>query len=181
MVLKYLTLVALLGLTSTSALRLEQSSVLSVSDDFGEDKVKKQQADPGKSSADKKPEAGESQDDEKTKKQNDLIKQIQASGDNESKIFDAMHEHWAGRDDKLKAEQEVLAKLPKCGRLKVPAESKPEAERDDEEKSQVNEANAKVAKCELNEEKKEEQKMGAEEWTAEMPDKYLKPKPSLLD
>ena len=92
-----------------------------------------------------------------------------------------MHEHWAGRDDKLKKEQEVLAKLPKCGRLKVPAESKPEAERDDEEKSQVNEANAKVAKCELKEEKKEEMTKGAEEWTAEMPEKYLGPKPSLVD
>ena len=66
MVLKYLTLVALLGLTS--GMRLEQSSVLSISDSDGDDKVKKQQAEPGKSSADKKPEAGESQDDEKTKK-----------------------------------------------------------------------------------------------------------------
>ena len=70
-----------------------------------------------------------------------------------------MHEHWAGRDKALKDQQEQLAKLPKCGRLKVPAEGKPEEERDDADKAQVNEANAKVAKCEATEEKKEELKV----------------------
>ena len=92
-----LIIAALLGCTlSVNAIRvqsgLEDQMFVQVSsikggddaDPADSDPIKKEQAAPGKSSSETPLEAGESKDDAKTNKQNELISKIQASGDNDS-------------------------------------------------------------------------------------------------
>ena len=80
--MKYsLVIAVLLGALAVEA-SIVQTNVRILDDELGEDKVKKAQAAPGKSSAETPVEAGESKDDVKTTKQNELIAKIQASGDN---------------------------------------------------------------------------------------------------
>ena len=109
--MKYsLVIAVLLGALAVEA-SIVQTNVRILDDELGEDKVKKAQAAPGKSSAETPVEAGESKDDVKTTKQNELIAKIQASGDNASQRFDAMHNVWGGRDKALKAAEAENVKV----------------------------------------------------------------------
>ena len=94
-----------------------------------------------------------------------------------------MHDHWNARDKANKDLAALLAKTPKCQRKKVPADEKPDSEKDDADKAEINAAEAESNSCHVKEKKKaddEKNALDGEEWTADMPEKYLKPK-GLLD
>ena len=190
-----LIIAALLGasLTTVDAIRVHQADVqdqmlvqLQKKEEklpADEDHVKVKEATPGKSSAEKPAEEGESQEDAKDAKQKNLIAEIQASGDTASQKFDAMHEHWGARDKAKKDLADQLAKTPKCTRKKVPADEKPEDGHDSADKAEISQAEAEANNCATMEKKKEDDEknmLDGEAWTSGMPEKYLQPKTSLF-